>query len=107
MATLSKSKKAPAKKALKARTPAEKKARKKDCGDCEHTKDNGSPNAAAVVEKMLGAIEAKIQGDQIKPTVGDYLRLLQYRDEKQHSDQPREIKVTWVESEGNKSEREK
>jgi hypothetical protein len=96
MTTQPRAKKAPAKKALAKETPAEKPTRAKRCTDCPIAKEEGSHPAEALVEKILGEIETKIQQDQLKPTVGDYLRLLQYRDEIQGSEQPKEIKVTWV-----------
>jgi hypothetical protein len=53
--------------------------------------------ASAMVEKVLETIETKIENAELKPTVGDYLRLLQYRAEIQQDEQPKEIRVTWVE----------
>ena len=54
------------------------------------------PGARQLVDKILGDIETLIKDDKLKPTVGDYLRLLQYREEMRHDDDPKEIKVTWV-----------
>ena len=51
---------------------------------------------AQVVKNMLTQIEAKIGSDQMKATMGDYIRLVQLHKELD-DEAPREIKVTWVE----------
>ncbi len=51
-----------------------------------------------LVEKVLKSIEEKVEKDELKPTVGDLLRLLQAEKELQAEDEkPTEIKVSWVE----------
>lgn len=51
---------------------------------------------AALVEKVIQNIEEKLNSDQLKPTVGDFIRLLQL--EKELAEEPpKEIKVSWVE----------
>ena len=51
---------------------------------------------AQAVQSMLTKIEKKMSGDQMKATLGDYIRLVQLR--KELGDEPlKEIKVTWVE----------
>ena len=53
-----------------------------------------------MVDKVLVDIETLIKDEKLKPTVGDYLRLLQYRDEiQQQGEEAKEIKVTWVDPE--------
>jgi hypothetical protein len=42
--------------------------------------------------------EAKLGGEVSKVTLGDYIRLMQLQKELEE-DEPREIKVTWVDSE--------
>ena len=106
MTTHSKVPKAPAKQTLAKEAAGKKPVRKKECARCTVPKKKGSRTVKVLVDKMLGEIEAKLHGDQIKPTVGDYLRLLQYREEMQSSDQPKEIKVTWVDPEVKTSESE-
>lgn len=50
----------------------------------------------ACVDKAIRKIEEKLEQGEVKATVGDYIRLLELK--KQFlADQPREIKVTWVE----------
>jgi len=53
---------------------------------------------AQLVENAIKVIEAKIQAGSMKPTVGEYVRLLELRNEID-AEEPREIKVTWVEPE--------
>jgi hypothetical protein len=60
--------------------------------------------ASAMVEQVLRTIESKIGSAELKPTVGDYPRLLQFREEIDQDEQPREIRVTWVEPQRNESE---
>jgi hypothetical protein len=93
MGNISKSKKAPERKSA-SRKPAK-------------TGKRGMSRAARMVERVLGSIEEKIQTDQLKPTVGDYLRLLQFREEMHASEPPKEIKVTWIDSTEATSESEK
>ena len=56
---------------------------------------------AAVVKKLLKNLEKKLTGDQVKASLGDYIRLVQLHKELDE-ESPREIKVTWVEPEGDK-----
>ena len=56
---------------------------------------------AAVVKKLLESLEKKLTGDQLKASLGDYIRLVQLHKELDE-ESPREIKVTWVEPAGDK-----
>ena len=67
-------------------------------------KSRGRRKASEMVEKVLKTIEEKIENADLKPTVGDYLRLLQFRKEIELDEQPKEIKVTWVEAQPIESE---
>lgn len=62
------------------------------------TKRTAEPDegSAALVGKAIANIEAKLDKDELKPTYGDLIRLLQMRKEL-GEDQPREITVSWVE----------
>lgn len=51
---------------------------------------------ARLVEKAIQSIEQKLGSNDVKATFADFIRLLQLQKELQ-VDQPREIKVTWVE----------
>jgi hypothetical protein len=49
-----------------------------------------------LVEKAIRGIANRIESDDMKATIGDLIRLLQLRQELE-TEQPKEIKVTWVE----------
>lgn len=49
-----------------------------------------------LVEQVIENIEKKLKSDQLKPSVGDFIRLLQLEKELEE-ERPREIKVSWVE----------
>jgi len=78
---------------------------KRRCQDCPRKEPGKKKKASEFVEKVLERMEEKLEGDQIKPSVGDYLRLLQYREEIE-AEEPKEIRVTWVERAGGESETE-
>jgi hypothetical protein len=48
--------------------------------------------------EAVGAIEAKVKGKELKPTIADYLKLLQMEQD-YAEDTPKEITVRWVEPE--------
>jgi len=52
---------------------------------------------ALIVKKAIESIEAKLKTDKMKPTLADLVRLLQIEKEL-NADQPREVRVRWVES---------
>jgi hypothetical protein len=61
---------------------------------------------AQMVERILKRLETAFATEKaMKATLGDYIRLVQLRKELE-DDEPREIKVTWVEPEETKSELE-
>jgi hypothetical protein len=69
----------------------------KSCQECEHwsevrNKLRVGDVLAAVVKKM----EGKITADEFKPSLADFLRLVQLEKEI-GEEEPKEIKVTWVE----------
>ena len=51
-----------------------------------------------IVQELLEKAEAKLGGDDMKLTLADYVRLVQLKRELDE-DEPREIRVTWVEPE--------
>jgi hypothetical protein len=55
-------------------------------------------NRAQVVKKLLAAVEEKMKTDAGKTTMGDYIRLVQLHKELDE-EEPKEIRVTWVEPE--------
>ena len=60
------------------------------------TKAAGDGGQAQAVKHMLTRIETKMKGDQMKATLGDYIRLVQLHKELD-DESPKEIRVTWVE----------
>jgi hypothetical protein len=69
----------------------------KAAGDAVSTrKRRRSKNKVALVGKVIKKIEEKLDSDQLKPTVGDFIRLLQLEKELKE-EQPKEIEVLWVE----------
>lgn len=50
---------------------------------------------AELLEKAIQRIEEKLGSSDVKATFADFIRLLQLQKELQ-ADQPREIKVTWI-----------
>jgi hypothetical protein len=53
---------------------------------------------AALIEKAIQSMEEKLDSNEMKATIGDFIRLLQLQKEIE-GERPQEIKVTWVESE--------
>jgi hypothetical protein len=66
----------------------------KVCPTCSRRYREG---AGALLEQMLERIEDQLSKTEVKPTISEYLRLLQFREELRGEEQPKEIKVTWLE----------
>jgi hypothetical protein len=49
------------------------------------------------ISQLLSQIEDKLGADMGKATLGDFIKLMQLERELEEDEQPREIKVTWVE----------
>ena len=47
------------------------------------------------MEKLLKNVERKLGGEDVKATLGDYIRLMQLQ--KELEEEPTDITVTWVE----------
>jgi hypothetical protein len=58
----------------------------------------GKRRQKKVVGDLIKKIEEKLKDGEMKPTLGDYIRLLQLQKEME-ADEPRDIEVRWVESE--------
>ncbi|MCL5746525.1 MAG: hypothetical protein M1541_21770 [Acidobacteria bacterium] len=52
---------------------------------------------ASLINKLVNNLEEKIDANELKATLGDLIRLMQMQKELEEN-QPREIKVTWVET---------
>jgi hypothetical protein len=49
-----------------------------------------------LVDEMIGRFKKELDANKVKMTVGDYIRLVQLRNELVE-EEPKEIRVTWVE----------
>jgi hypothetical protein len=63
----------------------------------EKKKRSRRKSKAKLVSKVIAKIEQKLEADELKPSVGDFIRLLQLEKELKEEEQPKEIKVSWVE----------
>jgi hypothetical protein len=61
----------------------------------EQTPRRRGSKRAALVERAIESIEQKLGSSDVKATFADFIRLLQLQKELQ-GDEPREIKVTWI-----------
>lgn len=64
---------------------------------------SGPKQQAQVVSTLLKKVEQRFSEDEVKATLGDYIRLVQLQKELEE-DETREIKVTWVEPETTESD---
>jgi hypothetical protein len=62
----------------------------------ETEREQKKKTQAAVVKKLLKNVEKKLGGEDVKATLGDYIRLVQLQQELEE-DEPRDITVSWVE----------
>ena len=69
----------------------------KSCEDCEHwTEVKNKLRVGTVLENVLKKMEEKLGTAEFKPSLADYLKLVQM--EKEIGEEgPKEIRVTWVE----------
>ena len=59
-------------------------------------------NKAKLVDKAIACFEKKLESEDVKATVGDFIRLLQLQKELEGED-TQEIRITWVDSDGTES----
>jgi len=72
----------------------------KSCAECSHWKDvKRQIRVSEFLDKVITNMEDKLKSGPIKPTIGDYLKLLQMEQDIEH-EVPKEIRVTWVEPTG-------
>jgi hypothetical protein len=57
-----------------------------------------SPGVDARVAALLDRFEKELHDKEFKPSITDYIRLLQFTREREQQDQPTDIEVTWIES---------
>ena len=65
----------------------------------------GPRTQKTVVRDILNRVEDRLTKEDVKATLGDYIRLVQLEKELEE-DEPREIKVTWIEPAKTESENE-
>ena len=70
--------------------PAEQVAEKHETDEPQDSSDAG------VVNRMIQGFEEKLKAGKVNLTVGDFIRLVQLRKDF-HAEEPKEIRVTWVE----------
>ncbi|MGD0498497.1 MAG: hypothetical protein ABSC23_08670 [Bryobacteraceae bacterium] len=76
----------------------------KTCEECERWKEvKRKIRISDLLAEAIGAIEAKVRDKELKPTIGDYLKLLQMEQEL-GEEAPKEITVRWVEPETTSAE---
>lgn len=71
-------------------------SRKKRPRKARSKRQTRSQKPAALVKMVMENIHDKLKANELKPTVGDFIRLVQLEKEL-GEEQPREIKVSWVE----------
>jgi hypothetical protein len=77
----------------------------KSCSGCKKLKDlSRRVRISSFLEKAIQDIEGKLDSKDLKPSMTDYMKLLQLERELDH-DSPKEIKVTWVEPETESAEK--
>ena len=68
----------------------------KDCKECGRWNEiKERIRISILLEKAITGIESRLAAKDFKPTMGDYLKLLQIEKDFEQ-DQIKEIKVTWV-----------
>jgi hypothetical protein len=93
-----------AKKAAKKRTPRKTAVKRKKVGKTEDTKPKppAKPRkrrhpTVIAVEKILKSVQKRLTSEEVKASLGDYIRLLQLQKEI-CVDEPKEIRVRWVDT---------
>jgi hypothetical protein len=86
---------------LRSQKPTGVAARKKGrsphtCAECER-RDDDRLRVMKLLTDTVEKMEAKLQAEDFKPTIGDFLKLVQIEKEF-GQEMAREIKVTWVET---------
>jgi len=72
----------------------------KSCVTCEHWAEVKSKlRVADVLKRVVEKMEASLDATDFKASLGDYLKLVQIEKEVGGEEEPKEIKVTWVQPE--------
>jgi len=71
----------------------------RSCEECSKWKEiKKKLKITTLLGKLIGGVEERAEAKELKPTVAEYLKLLQIEQEMEQ-ESPKEIKVTWVEPE--------
>jgi hypothetical protein len=65
------------------------------CPKCDRAAMKGTLRISELLATMIQKFEDRLKSDDFKPTLGDYLKLLQMEQEIEQ-ESPKEVKVTWV-----------
>ncbi len=69
----------------------------KSCRECEHWQEiKQQLRISELLANAIKGMEERMKSPEFKPTLGDYVKLLQLEKEMEQG-APTEIKVTWVE----------
>ena len=69
----------------------------KSCQECEHwTEVSKKLRVSKVLTSVITKMEEKLETNEFKPSLADYLKLMQMEKDLA-GEEPKEIKVTWVE----------
>ncbi|MGA2267708.1 MAG: hypothetical protein ABSH44_04475 [Bryobacteraceae bacterium] len=78
-------------------TKTQTKKAPKTCRECSHWNEiKERIRISDLLAKAIAGIESRLTAKDFKPTMGDYLKLLQIEKELEQ-EEAKEIKVTWVE----------
>jgi hypothetical protein len=70
--------------------------KRKACRECDHwDKVKERVRITELLENAIAKLETKLKADDFKPSMADYLKLMQLEKEFEQ-EQVKEIKVTWV-----------
>ena len=74
------------------------------CQECEHWSEvRNKLRVSTVLKSIITKMEAKLEEADFKPSLADFLRLVQLENETEE-EEPKEIKVTWVEPDKSSTE---
>jgi len=71
----------------------------KSCRECQRWKKvKDRAKLLTVLETAITKMETQLKAKALKPTIAEYLKLVQMEKELEETDEPKEIRVTWVEA---------
>lgn len=70
---------------------------KQTVNEAPESEEREQDDKAKLIEMAIRKMEKKLASDEVKASIGDFIRLLQLQKDF-YGDQPRQVTVTWVES---------